>query len=236
MRSFESPEDLAAKKRFEEHIGERLIRKATADEDIKNHIDYFTSDGTVDFKGLKRRRRGDAEYEVDVFLVEWQARRRGNVVSRIGWVRGDEDWVVFERFDDFVWAWRIELLQLVSNVNWESFTFSDTYDETYRAYRRRSTSPMFHDTLEDYLADKHTGCDDLFCYVPTEDILALPSTRIEEKRRMNAPLDVALRDRRDDSHKRDWPKEVGQKREDSSTAERVGWPESSSAISYIRHQ
>lgn len=138
------------------------------------HFDYKVGKALVEFKGRKKIYKSDSAFCYDRLLVEWQAVHardsvKGGVLqqdgerNRIGWVRGLADWIVFEELDGWLWVLRSELKDLVSAVDWKSFSRRGNYSENYKAFQRRRDFDIR---------------DDLFCYVPRTDILALAGTRI----------------------------------------------------------
>jgi hypothetical protein len=84
-------------------------RKANVREQYK-HIDWFLTIGgkevSFDVKGMKKSSRNDSRIRDDIIWVEYQ-----NVSGNDGWLKGEADFISFERENDYVIVGRKELLQ-----------------------------------------------------------------------------------------------------------------------------
>ena len=125
------------------------VKAATKAQQIDDHLDYVTDQGTFDVKARKRTSRSDME-EQD----EWVWLELRNVAGRDGWLVAPKlDYVAFERLDDFVVVKRETLRKLAIDLC--QFNIVDsTCEAKYNLYQR-------------------VGRKDVITLIRMDDILAL---------------------------------------------------------------
>ena len=148
--------------------GGHKIREATKYENMQLHFDFVVNGLKIETKGPKAIHAG-GEITTDWMLVEWQAVRHNHITDRIGWVRGEADYIVFEEGGGYLWVNRHELETLVKYVWWHTVCKKRPYDQLYRAYGRPGRREF---------GVQEPDRDDKFCFVPREDVIQLlPSTK-----------------------------------------------------------
>lgn len=101
---------------------------ATKNEDIKDHVDVKIV-YKFDVKGLKKRRRSDAETDETIHWVELK-----NVQGKLGWLYGDADFFAFELKKYWLIVDKLKLQDFIKE------TVSKEYvekPELYKFYRRK---------------------------------------------------------------------------------------------------
>jgi hypothetical protein len=152
-----------------------VVESTTSSENINGHIDFRIDGQRVDVKGPKKIHRDDAAFNYDRLLVEWWAADHDNkdgtfIINRAGWVRAvDLVWLAFEQEQEssYLWVKRTELEEMVRRVEWHDPYKNVRYTNDYEPYKRIGVR------RGDF--EESRG---VFCYVPRQDILSLPSTKI----------------------------------------------------------
>jgi hypothetical protein len=137
------------------------LRKSTSKGDIEFHVDFTDPDTgeSFDVKEPKAISRGE-DRQYDLVLLEWT-----NVRGDAGWLRGRATTIAFAAVGGFILADREELVELVKAVDWEKPFEGGPKGVTYKRYDRSAF-----------------GRKDAFCWVPVQDVIGLPSTKVLDKR------------------------------------------------------
>lgn len=160
-REYENTESRHRGDRVEDLFGKILNkrfnwwRRATLDEQYQ-HIDYITPIGSVDVKAMKAVSRGK-ETQVDLVWVEFQ-----NQAGMTGWLYGAQDFIAFERPDDFAVVNRIKLLDLCKEIVDLSYEVPRSSAALYRSYTRH-------------------GKQDILSMIKMSDLFRLPVTLLTKR-------------------------------------------------------
>lgn len=113
------------------------IKKATKQEDCKDHFDYrFSKDGKelkIEVKAMKRVSRSQDSGQDEWIWVEFK-----NVQGNLGWLYGKADYVAFELKDSFIFVDRNDLAKLSERICDLSDFVKSPFDAQRKAYRRKN--------------------------------------------------------------------------------------------------
>lgn len=88
------------------------LRRATPQEDMRDHIDFFISGNgaeiSVDLKGEK------AGQDRGLFLLEIR-----NVIGKTSWLNGGADYIAFQEGNDLLFIDRQKLADMFANTSWQ---------------------------------------------------------------------------------------------------------------------
>ena len=111
--------------------------KATSDEDMHDHIDFWWESpkkGTIgiDVKGVKKNNRNDSKYDDKIHWLELQ-----NVNGKPGWLYGKADYIAFRTFTRIIFVKREKALEFaVESIKGKQVVY-DTPTECYVPYKRK---------------------------------------------------------------------------------------------------
>lgn len=144
-----------AESRFKELAEKQgwLIRKASEDEDMYDHIDLFMAKPiSVDVKSTKKifTDKDDNYHWVEIL----------NVKGKLGWLYGKADVIAFETIKYWIFVSRLKLVEFIEkNISKEFVT--NKGDALYRLYRRKGRKDavtliksMELMMLSDYVSEK----------------------------------------------------------------------------------
>lgn len=97
-----------------------LVRRATRAEQRKDHIDFWTTWGSVEFKAPKRIARADRAPSRVFTAIEVESAQDSEKRNHPGWVFGHAKFIVFEQpSGHYLWVIRAKLAELVAH--WRVF-------------------------------------------------------------------------------------------------------------------
>lgn len=105
------------------------IERATRDQDMYDHIDFFVNDISYDIKSIKKRCAKDEDVDEGIIWVELR-----NVRGDKGWLYGKCKRIAFELRNSFAVVERTELQQLVDSLLIDKFKHPP---EAYHKYGRK---------------------------------------------------------------------------------------------------
>ena len=118
-----------------------IVRKATKDQDMKEHIDFFLEQDhfqfSVDVKARKKASRYDNTFD-DV----WQWIEFKNICGNPGWLYGNADYIAFEREKDFVLANREELKNFCEEKVDQDDRVYSSREAKYKCYQRKGNKDL----------------------------------------------------------------------------------------------
>ena len=113
------------------------IKKASKQEDIKDHFDYrFIKDGKiikVEVKAMKRVSRSDDSGQDTWIWVEFK-----NVQGNLGWLYGKADYVAFEMENSFLFVDRKDLVKVSERVVDMTDIVSKPFEARRKCYHRKN--------------------------------------------------------------------------------------------------
>lgn len=156
-----NPHGLKEEKVFENTLNKLNIkfRKSTKNEDIYDHIDYFTEDRSYDIKVCKKINHS-GEFTTEYTWIELI----GNT-GHSGWIDGKATHIAFSIVTNYILVDRKELREFIKNkVKGTDLYYKPEKDiKPYVKYRRRSVNK------------------DMIVLVPIEDIKNLKNTEIIDR-------------------------------------------------------
>lgn len=128
----------AVESEFAKLMDARSLDYEEADRDGQfNHIDYYSSFGTIDVKAKKKLNRGDEKEQDEFVWLEFK-----NVQGKPGWLCGNTDIIAFERNNDFVLVKRKSLLNMTLKKCDISKRVSYSKDALYKGYTRKGRKDL----------------------------------------------------------------------------------------------
>lgn len=112
------------------------LRAANLQEQFE-HVDYFSSMGSIDVKARKRVSRKDDDVQDQFVWLEFK-----NVQGKFGWLYGKADWIAFERLKDFVLVKRSELALMGEKLCNLGDRVSKGREALYKGYQRRGRKDL----------------------------------------------------------------------------------------------
>jgi len=139
-------------------------RKATEDEDMYLHVDFWWNSPKkgilgIDVKGIKKNKRLDLKHDDTIHWLELQ-----NVQGKDGWLKGKAKYIAFRTSDKIIFVNREKLLRFAVESIKNKEVVYDTPKECYVPYKR-----------------KKWGRDDLSLKVLTSDLVRLADFCIDCK-------------------------------------------------------
>ena len=131
------------------------VKAATRAQQIDDHLDYVTDQGSFDVKSRKRISRGDVGEQDEKVWLEMR-----NVMGNDGWLVAPKlDFIAFEREDDFVIVRRALLKELATRLC--KFNIVDSNCEAlYNLYQRQGRKDVLTMIrMDDVLSLKHAIWD-----------------------------------------------------------------------------
>lgn len=117
-------------------------RKGSKGDDKHRHIDYYmfirgVLFGTVDIKARKKISASDCNVQDEFAWVEFL-----NIGGGYGWLKGEQDFVAFEREGDFVLILREKLCEMALDKCDITNMVKYPRDALYKGYRRKNRKDL----------------------------------------------------------------------------------------------
>lgn len=113
------------------------IKKASKQEDIKDHFDYrFSKNGKelkIEVKAMKRVSRSQDNGQEEWIWVEFK-----NVQGNLGWIYGKADYVAFELKDSFIFVDRKDLVKLSEEICDLTDIVRNPFEAQRKGYHRKN--------------------------------------------------------------------------------------------------
>lgn len=151
---------LAYKKKYPEDV----VTKATKQQDMFDHIDYFAGPESYDIKSLKKKSSKDSGTDSDIIWVEFK-----NVRGNLGWLYGKATRIAFELETEFITVDREALRKVAESLTIKTYT---QYPTAYHLYGRRFS--------REQEIERGYTCRDIMTYIYLKDIESIIVERIKK--------------------------------------------------------
>lgn len=141
---------------------EGLLKRATKQQDMFDHIDWFAGEHSYDVKSLKKRRAKDNTVDSTIVWIEFK-----NVRGNLGWLYGKAQRIAFELEDEFIIVNREDLRKVAESLTIKKYV---TSPEPYHLYGRTFTHQQE--------IEKGYRCQDVMTFLYLSDIEEIIVDRI----------------------------------------------------------